>query len=117
MQEKLHSIVEILDAFGLMNQSIGKRMALVATMGSTLRPKDIYIVHEELTDIIAHELKIVMWGNSNGWLLHIRECVEKYESVWFSTVANCEAFYYNYFMFYSKVQQLAEKECNGVRIK
>ena len=117
MSEKYQSIVEILNDFGLMNQSIGKRMALVATMGGTLRPKDTYIVHEELTDLIAHELKVVMWGTSNGWLLHIRDCVEKYEKEWFSTVANCEAFFYNYFMFYSKVQQLAEKECNGVRIK
>ncbi len=115
MTKSYQSIVEILDEFGLMSQSIGKRMALVATMGSTLRPKDVYIVHEELTDLIAHELKVVMW--MNGWLLHIRECVDKYEAAWFSTVANCEAFYYNYFMFYSKVQLLAEKECNGVRIK
>jgi hypothetical protein len=115
MQEKLHSIVEILDEFGLMGQPIGKRMALVATMGSTLRPKDVYIVHEELTDLIAHELKVVMY--IGGWLLHIRECADKYDATWFSVVANCDAFYYNYFMFYSKVQQLAEKECNGVRIK
>jgi hypothetical protein len=111
------SIVEILDEFGLMNESIGKRMVLVATMGSTLRPKDMYIVHEELSELIAHELKVVMWGANSGWLLHIRECVDKYEAAWFGVLSNCEAFYYNYFIFYTKVQQLAVKECNGVKFK
>lgn len=115
MSTEYKTIVEILDEFGLMAQPIGKRMALIATMGSTLRSRDMFIVHEELTDLIAHELKVVMY--IGGWLLHIRECVDKYEIAWFSVVANCDAFYYNYFMFYAKVQQLAEKECNGVRIK
>lgn len=98
-----------------MDEPIEKRMALIATMGATIRPKEIYIVHEELTDLIAHELKVVMW--MGGWLLHIRECVDKYDATWFHSVVNCNAFYYSYFMFYNKVQQLAMKECNGVRIK
>lgn len=108
MKRKLETIVDVLDDFGLMEQPIGKRMVLVATMGSTLRPNEVYVAYEELTDLIAHELKVVMWIGS--WPLHIRECVERYELAWFGTVANCEAFYYNYLSFYLQVQKLAESQ-------
>lgn len=108
MKRKLDNIVDVLEDFGLMEQDIGKRMVLVATMGATLRPKEVYIVYEELTDLIAHELKVVMYLGS--WPLHIRECLERYELPWFGVVANCDAFYYNYMAFYLQVQKLAEQQ-------
>ena len=114
MPRKLDNIIDVLDDFGMMQVDIGKRMVMVATMGSTLRPNEVYVVYEELTDLIAHELKVIGWIWS--WPHHIRDCLERYSQEWFADLVNCNAFYYNYLAFYIQVQKLAEKE-TGIKIK
>ncbi len=112
--EQWHNIVDVLDDFGLLEQDIEKLMVLVATMGSSLRPGEVYVVYEELTDLISHKLKVIGWLWS--WPNHIRECLEKYPIEWFGTQENCFAFYYNYMAFYLQVQKIAVAE-TGIKIK
>ncbi len=94
--------------------NVHKRIALAASMGSTLRPDEsTYIAYEEITEIICHNLKIIGWLDS--WPKHVRSCVERYELIQFHSLDFCMLFYWNYKSFYNAVQKLAEKE-TSVRI-
>jgi len=93
---------------------IGKKMVLVASMGAALRlDEPHYVAYEELTDMICHQLGIVMWLGS--WVIHVRACVEKYPIEWFFELGNCELFYFNYKKYYKEVQRISQVE-TGVRL-
>ena len=108
--KKWMNIIEIMDELAVPGgeENVHKRIALAASMGQVLRPNEVFVAHEEITDIICHYLKIIGWLES--WPKHIRKCVEQYDVVWFADFNNALLFYHQYKSFYVKVQTLALHE-------
>ncbi len=110
-------ISKVMDDLGIAlggEVDVGNRMVLCASMGQHLRIGELYIAHEELTDLICHNLGVVdMMGS---WPEHVRAVVEKYPIEWFSSRENCEALYWNYKKFFIEVQGICQRE-TGIRLK
>lgn len=106
-------IYEIMDDLGV-SEDIGKRMALAAMLGEQYHGKvdQVCIPYEDLQDLVINELKVI--DVLKSWPHHIRESLERYQIEWFHEEKNCNLWFYNYKLFYNKVQKLAMEE-TGVK--
>lgn len=109
------SIHQVLDDLNLAMGGIvdvGKRMALVASMGNYLRrDESTYIAEEELTDLICHNLGVIdMMGS---WPTFVRRVVEKYPLEWFHDWRQCEELFFAIRKCYTEVQGVCQRETGG----